>query len=248
MGNLLKSELFKLRKDRSFKTLSLILIAVSILYPLLIVFDNESEVLKVSDFYIYNVISGNNYVLKLVPCILAGFFISSEYSIGTMKSITASGNSRMRIYLAKLIAFTVGTIVISLILPIVMTGASAIYFGFHHMPELSYFTQTIGLILLYAAGFASIMALFGIIFTDSGKTIGFSLIFFILFDSILYTLSTKISFLKPVFNYSVFKLLLDINNVNSGDIHWFTFIIVPIITFMVFALLGSIAFQKKEIK
>ncbi|MFP5115851.1 ABC transporter permease [Bacillaceae bacterium C204] len=249
MGNVIKSELFKLRKDRSFRTLTWLLIAVSVLYPLLMVVDDGPTLVNVEEFYMYNIIGGNNYIVKLVPCILAGFFISSEFSIGTMKSMVASGNSRIRIYFAKLIVYAIGAIVISLILPLVLTGASALYFGFSHLPELSYYLETVGCIALYAAAFASIMAIFSTIFTDSGRTIGFLLLFFLLFDSILYILSNKISFFEPIFNYSVFKLLLDIVNIHSmdgGEV--FTLVLVPIVTFIVFGVIGSLIFKKKEIK
>ncbi|MFB6467461.1 ABC transporter permease [Cytobacillus sp. Hz8] len=249
MGNLLKSELFKLRKDRVFLTLTLLLLAVSFLYPLLIVFNANSDQVTVSEFYQYNIIGGNSYVLKLVPCILAGFFISSEYSNGTMKSIVASGNSRIRAYFAKLLVFSLGMMTISLIFPIFMTGSSAIYFHFKGMPELSFYLQTVGSIALYSVSFASIMAIFATIFTDSGKTIGFLLLFFILFDSILHGISSKISFFEPVYNYSIFKLFLDVVNIpamNHGEIT--RLVMIPILSYIVFGYMGSYIFQKKEIR
>ncbi|WP_449620074.1 ABC transporter permease [Robertmurraya sp. Marseille-Q9965] len=249
MGNLIKFEWYKLKKDRAFWLLAVLLVITSIGYPLLIVMDEGAVSAKVNVFYQYSVLGGNNYVIKLVPCILAGFFISSEYSNGTMKNIVASGNSRIQLYFAKLIIYSVGTMVISLILPLLMTGASAVYFGFYEMPELGYFLQTIGLTALYGAAFASIMALFATLLADSGKAIGFMLIFFILFDSILFSLANYISMFEPVFNYSVFKLLLEIVNINAFSSSEMTkMIVVPVVTFVVFGLLGSILYRKKEIK
>jgi len=107
------------------------LLAAAVLFPL-IEFDNGSVGLPtVKDYYLESVLGTHGNIVKLIPSILAGFFISSEYSMGTMKSIVSSGNSRVKIYFAKLLIFSIGTIMISLILPIFMTGASAIYFGFH---------------------------------------------------------------------------------------------------------------------
>lgn len=249
MSNLIKAEWYKLKKDRSLWTVIIILIAISLSYPLLIVFDKGADTLKVSDFYRTTILEGNNYVLRLVPCILAGFFISSEYSIGTMKSIAASGNSRLRIYFAKLLVYSLGTILISLVFPIVFTGAVSVFLRFNGMPEIGYFAGTIGLTILYAAAFASIMAMFSTIFTDSGKAIGFLLIFFIIFESILYQLGHLSPVVEPVYNYSIFKLLLDIVKIGTvTGTEIFKLIIVPVITFVVFGILGSILFQKKEIK
>ncbi|MGG4266604.1 ABC transporter permease [Peribacillus simplex] len=248
MGNLLKSELFKLKKDRSFRTLTLILAAVAVLFPLFSVFSEGSELVKVNELYM-NIIGKNNYVLKLIPCLLAGYFISSEYSIGTMKSIASSGNSRVRIYFAKLMVFTLGAIIISVIFPIVMTGASAVYFQFNGMPDLSYFVQTLSFIMLYAAAFASIMAVFSTLFTDSGKTIGLLLSIFLLFDAIMYMLSTKLTFLEPIYNYSIFQLLYGIVNINAlNRMEVFQLALIPILTYLTFGFLGIFVFQKKEIK
>ncbi len=251
MGNLMKSEWYKLRKDRVFLVLTLLLVAVSFLMPLEFVFtDRGIPDFVENEYYIGHVLSINlEIIMRTVPCILAGFFISSEYSMGTMKSIVSSGNSRMRIYFAKLAMFSVGVIIISLMLPIVMTGVSAIYIGTVVLPEGVYFLQTVGLISLYAAAFASIMMFFAILFTDSGKTIGFLFFFFLLFNEILEMLSSRIPFFEHIANNSVLGLLFNIyyiDQLDSGEV--FRIVTVPIVTFIVFAVLGSIIFMKKEIK
>ncbi|MUK87948.1 ABC transporter permease [Ornithinibacillus sp. L9] len=249
MGNLMKTEWYKLRKDRSFRFLTWILIGIAVLFPLL-EFDNGSSGLPtVKAYYLDNVLGVHANIVKLLPSILAGFFISSEYSMGTMKSIASSGNSRLRIYFAKLMIFSIGTIIISLILPIVMTGVSSIYFGFQDMPEWTFYLQTTGLIILYGAAFASIMAVFSILFTDSGKTIGFLLMFFIFVDWPLQVLAARVPFFEPILNHSIFKLVYDIiivNRLESSDV--LSLVVVPIVTFIAFGVIGSFIFQRKEIK
>lgn len=251
MSNLLKSELFKLRKDRIFWTLVFGLAISGGLYPILIFFDGSSfnaQAASVKEIYAYIALAGNNYIARLAPCILAGFFISSEYSIGTMKSIAASGNSRLRIYLAKLLVFSLGAVIISLVFPIFMTITGSLLSGFNEVPELSYIARTLGLTILYSLALASIMAVAAIIFTDNGKTIAFLFLFFILIDSILYALSQKFTLFEFIFNHSVFKLFLDITKFNVGSGELLNLLVVPIITYIIFALIGSIVFQKKEIK
>ncbi|MFB5662982.1 ABC transporter permease [Alteribacillus sp. HJP-4] len=249
MGNLFKTEWYKLKKNRSFRFLSWMLLTAAVLFPL-IEFDNGASGLPtVKDFYIESVLGPHANIVKLLPSILAGFFITSEYSMGTMKSIVSSGNSRLRIYFAKLIVFSIGTVIISLILPVVMTGAGALYFGFDNMPEWTYYLQTTGLIILYGAAFASIMAVFSILFTDSGKTIGFLLMFFIFVDWPLQMLAAKFSFFEPILNHSVFKLVYDIIIVDSlNNVDLVTLAVVPILTFLLFGIIGCIIFQRKEIK
>lgn len=252
MGNLLKTEWYKLRKDRSFWTLTGLLIVFSFLYPLdkVRVSDQISN-LPINEFYRGFILSINNEIIRLFPAILAGFFIASEFSMGTMKSIASSGNSRIRMYCAKLIVFSIGSIIILLILPIFMTGASAIYLGFDVMPEWTFFFQTIGLIALYAAAFSSVMALFSVIFAESGKAIAFLLLFFALIGSVLQPLGKKVAFLEPIITHSMF---ISHNSIITIDqMHWnsdniLTFIVIPILTFIVFGILGSFIFRKKEIK
>jgi ABC-2 type transport system permease protein len=246
MNNLIKAEWFKLRKDRSFWTLIWILVAIALLYTADSIYDGDY---KLDVLYANDMLSLNFQVMQLIPCILAGFFISGEYTVGTMKSIVSSGNSRMRVYLSKLSVFTIGAIILSVLLPIVMMLACGIYVGFADMPSGLFVFQTLGLTALYAAAFGSIMAVFSTMFTESGKSIGFLLLFFMFFDELLHVLSTRMSFLEPVWDYSVFKLLYDIADVKTLDNgQWFTLLLVPIVTFSVFALIGSRIFQSKEIK
>lgn len=254
MGNLLKTELYKLRKDRIFWVLTLLLLAFAVLYPLDIMrsFKGISNVASKNDFYRGYVLSINTEIVKLFPAILAGFFIASEYSMGTMKSIVSSGNNRIRLYFAKLTVFSIGSVIILLILPIFMMGVSTIYLGFEVMPEWTFFFQTIGLITLYGAAFASVMALFSTIFTDSGKAIGFLLLFLGLINTLLEAISAKVSFLEPIITHSIFTshesiLIIDqLGNWNADKV--LTYIIVPIMTFLVFGILGCLIYQKKEIK
>jgi len=247
MGNLLKSELFKLKKDRSFRKLTLALMIIAALFPL-IASINGSEQLSVNELFL-TIIGRNNYVLKLIPCLLAGYFIASEYSLGTMKSIASSGNSRTRIYLSKLMVFSFGAIIFSVILPIGMTGTGAILSQFNEMPDLKYFAQIIIFTMLYAAAFASIMMALATVFTDSGKTIGLLILLFLLFDPVMFMLASKFTLFEQIYNNSVFKLAYDFININAmKSIEVFQLTIVPIVTYVIFGLLGVFAFQKKEIK
>jgi ABC-2 type transport system permease protein len=249
MGNLLRTEWYKLKKDRSFRFLTWMLLALAVLFPL-IEFDNGASGLPaVSDYYRESILGPHANIVKLIPSILAGFFITSEYSMGTMKSIVSSGKSRLSIYSAKLLAFSIGAVIISLLLPIVMTGTSAIYFGFDRMPEMTYYLQTIGLIVLYGAAFASIMAIFSILFTDSGKTIGFLLMFFIFADWPLQVLAAKVPAFEPILTHSVFMLIYKISIVetlNSSDMVFI--VVIPILTFLLFWAIGVFIFKRKEIK
>ncbi|QMV41164.1 ABC transporter permease [Cohnella cholangitidis] len=253
MYNLIKAELFKLRKDRAFRMLMLILAAFSLAYPLLYYFDNISDgdpQITGAEF-LFDFIAGNAYVIKFGVAVLAGFFIANEYSTGVMKTIASSGNERARIFVAKLIGFTIGAMAISLVFPIVSTIEVSLLSGFGHLPEggsAFFIPRSLGLTLLYAAGYASIGALFTSVLTDSGKTIGFSMIFFLMIDSVLAGLGTKIPFFTTLYDYSIFKMIGDIGkiSIDSGDLP--ALLLVPLLTFAVSGLLGILVYRRKEIK
>lgn len=253
MYNLIKVEFYKLRKNRSFWTLLLALAALSIVYPLLYYFDYKTSgepQIKGAEF-LFHFISGNAYVIKLAVAVLAGFFISNEYSSGVMKTIASSGNTRGRLFTAKLIGFSVGTMALSLVFPFVSTVTVTLLSGFGELPEgntLLFILRVLGLTLLYATGFAAIGSLFTVILTDSGKTIGFTMIFFLIIDTALASLGSKIDFFKTLYDYSIFKLIGEIGTpvISNSDLP--TLLLAPLLTFAIAGFLGVLVYRRKEIK
>ncbi|TCZ76537.1 ABC transporter permease [Paenibacillus albiflavus] len=253
MYNLIKVEFFKLRKNRTFWTLLIAFSVLSIAYPLMYYFDNQSSGKPqiTGAQFLFTFISSNAYVIKIGVAVLAGFFISNEYSTGVMKTIASSGNTRGRLFTAKLIVFAVGAMVISLVFPIVSTIEVTLLSGFGHLPEGStmlFIPRTLGLTLLYTAGYAAIGALIAMIFTDSGKTISFSVIFFLVIDLVLASVGSKITLFDTLYDYSIFKLMGDIGkpSIDAGDLP--ALLIVPLLTFAISGMLGILVYRRKEIK
>ncbi|MEK4511352.1 ABC transporter permease [Paenibacillus sp. FSL K6-2524] len=253
MYNLLRVEFFKLRKNRSFWSLLFALSVLSLAYPLLYYFDHRSSgVPQITGAeFLTTFISSNSYIIKFGVAILAGIFISNEYSTGVMKTIASSGNTRGRLFTAKLIVFSVGAMAISLVFPIVSTVEVTLLSGFGQLPVEStvlFIPRAFGLTLLYTAGYAAIGALFTVILVDSGKTIGFSMIFFLMIDTIMASLSSKVAFFATLYDYSIFKLVGNIGKplIDSGDVP--ALLLVPLLTFVIAGTLGMLVFRRKEIK
>ncbi|MFD2881708.1 ABC transporter permease [Paenibacillus rhizoplanae] len=137
MYNLIRAELFKLRKDRSFLVLLLIIALLSLAYPLLYYVDNKTggKPQFTGAEFLIKFVASNGYVIKFSVAALAGFFIASEYTTGVMKSVASSGNDRGRLYTAKLIGFSAGAMVISLIFPLVSLIEVSMISGFGQLPE-----------------------------------------------------------------------------------------------------------------
>lgn len=253
MYNLLRVEFFKLRKNRSFWTLLLVLSALSLAYPLLYYFDHRSsgEPQIMGAEFLITFISSNAYIIKFGVAVLAGFFISNEYSTGVMKTIASSGNTRGQLFAAKLIVFAIGAMAISLVFPIVSTVEVTLLSGFGNLPEGStvlFIPRAFGLTLLFTAGYAAVGALISVILTDSGKTIGFTMIFFLMVDLVMAGLGAKVAFFAKLYDYSIFKLVGDIGkpSIHNGDLP--ALLLVPLLTFVISGILGMLMFRRKEIK
>jgi len=253
MYNLIRAEFFKLRKNRSFWTLLIAFAVVSLAYPLLYYFDHQSsgEPQFTGAQFLSTFIASNAYAIKFGVAVLAGFFISNEYATGIMKTIASSGNTRGRLYAAKLFGFVAGAMLVSLVFPIVSTVEVTFLSGFGHLPADSsvfFIPRVLGLTLLYTAAYAAIGAMFAVILTDSGKTIGVSIIFFLMIDIVLAGIGSKVEFFAKLYDYSIFKLVGDISkpSIDSGD--WPALLLVPLLTIVLCAVLGILVFRRKDIK
>lgn len=246
MNNLMKAEWFKLKRELSFWFVLMVLLLFALISPAEI-YDHGIDVDKA--FYFNAIVSVNMDFLLIVSPILAGFFVTSDYSRGTMKNMVASGNGRTRIYLAKLGILTLAVMTFSLILPIVLPGATAVYYGFNSFPSPNILLADLGLTLLYAGAFASIMMLFAMLFTNSAVTVVFLIFAFMLSDEISRRITESIPVLEPLLDYSVFQLATEIGTVTEMDpTDALKYIFVPIAVIIAMTALGSWLFSKKEIK
>ncbi|GGD86890.1 ABC transporter permease [Paenibacillus nasutitermitis] len=261
MINLIASEWYKLRKNDLFRILCYFMIAVAFLFPLFIYWsfpkDGDGQITLTGMKLYVNSLTMNDFFLKISLGLLAGFFISGEYSSGVLKRTVSVGNHRWQIYMSKLAIYSLGVAIISILVPVlnifigsVMNGAGLLSeFGQpegNSVPE--YVLRTLGFTVLFAAAFASIAAYVAVILADNGKTIGFSIVFFLFVDQVLASLGNYVPLLKMLYDISLFKLFRTAMEyrVDHGDLIWSA--VMPIATFAVFAVLGLNAFRRKEIK
>ncbi|RED64755.1 ABC transporter permease [Cohnella lupini] len=263
MYNLIRVELFKLRKDKAFRMLMLLISALAIIFPLFSYFDNKTHgfPLVPGIAFLFDSIGINSFFIKFGTAILAGFFIANEYSTGVMKTIVSSGNSRGRLFMAKLIGFAAGAMAISVAFPVISTIEATLLAGFGQpavdatsvfgqLPPgvpVAFILRAFGLTLLFSASFAVISALFSTLLTESGKTIGLTIIFFMMIDTILSMLGSYFPVFETIYDYSVFKLIGQIGEpvLEVGTVQ---ILLVPLLTIAVAGLLGAIVFRRKEIK
>lgn len=252
MNNLIQSEWYKLLKDRSFRGLILMISASALFWSIFQYIDHTMDgEYPASGIEMWKSALLGNYIMIMGMCVLAGFFISSEYTTGVMKSIASSGNSRGRIIAAKQLVYALGSVILGLLFPVINCVVATLLSGFGDLPDEStslYFLRTFGLLVLYAAAFASIATLIATLMAESGKTIAFTMVFFLFIDMLFIVLGNYISFVQTIYSYTVFKLLYDIGTVSPDSRLLLRMIIIPIITFVCFGILSAWVYRRKEIK
>ncbi|GIP25223.1 hypothetical protein J23TS9_03530 [Paenibacillus sp. J23TS9] len=252
MNNLIQSEWYKLCRDRSFRAIILIISASGLFWSIFQYIDHRMDgESPVTGIEMWKSALLGNYMMIIGMCVLAGFFISSEYTTGVMKSIASSGNSRRRIIAAKQLVFALGSVILGLLFPVINCVVATLLSGFGELPGEStslYFIRTLGLLVLYAAAFASIATLIATLMAESGKTIAFTMVFFLFIDMFFAVVGQYISFVETIYSYTVFKLLYDIGNVSLDGSLLVRMVVIPVITFVCFGLLSAWVYRRKEIK
>ncbi|MHA7966692.1 ABC transporter permease [Paenibacillus sp. CAU 1782] len=251
MGNLLKSELYKMYKEPSLRLLFLtFLITASLLTVFLHVFSPEDRGVT-GMTGLSNALQINIVLTKFSLAVLGGFFLSREHGLGTMKLSAASGHGRGRIYAAKLVAYLTGVVLLSLMFPLICTLGGTLLNGFGSFPDISggvYALRSIGFTILYGAAFGTLVAVFAIGTRMSGITVGAVMLFLLFFDSVSQWLASQWALYKTLYEHSIFHYFMDIatNRVPASGMP--ELIIVPLLSIAVFGCLGVIVFRRMEIK
>ncbi|OMF24119.1 hypothetical protein BK133_23150 [Paenibacillus sp. FSL H8-0548] len=252
MNNLIQSEWYKLCKDRSFRALILIITASGLFWSIFQYIDRRMDgESPITGIEMWTSALLGNYIMIIGMCVLAGFFISSEYTTGVMKSIASSGNSRGRIIAAKQLVFALGSVILGLLFPLINCVVATLLSSFGELPGEAtslYFIRSFGMLILYAAAFASITTLIATLMAESGKTIAFTMVFFLFIDMFFAVAGQYIPFVETIYSYTVFKLLYDIGTVSLDGSLLFRMIVIPIITFVCFGMLNTWVYRRKEIK
>lgn len=252
MNNLIQSEWYKLRKDRSFRALILIISASALFWSIFQYIDRRMEgEPPATGIEMWMSALMGNYIMIVGLCVLAGFFICSEYTTGVMKSIASSGKRRGSIIAAKLLVYALGAAILGLLFPVINFVVATMMAGVGELPDEAislYLIRTFAFLILYAAAFASIAALIATITAEGGKTIAITMVFFLFIDILFAVAGQYISFIETIYGYTVFKLLYDIGTVSPDGSLLLRMIIIPMITFVCFGILSAWVYRRKEIK
>lgn len=255
MMNQLKAELLKLKRNKTFWVLLLIAIGLSALLHYLIIIDwwkvNDSvfvraglgELSALSAFttpLFFNLFIGS----------LAGFFISIEFSQSiVIKNQIISGSKRSHIFLSKYIVYSLGSVVVMIIIPLLTGLIEVILLGYGEIlshSSMLYLGRAFGLYLLHFLGYTAIIALLAILTEDSGKTIIFSILLTIVMYGI--EMVPNLPIIGTIYRNSIFSQFSEVFKFPMTNGEMFHSILIAVLTFIIFIICGIFVFNKKEIK
>lgn len=260
MINILKVDLYKMFKAKSFYVIGIILAAFSALNAYAfakISLDANEELLMLinSNFFVVFMQNVNSVVTYVTLFVV--LFMVSEFSNGTIKNIATKGYLRESIYFSKLIVGAVSTLIyvavvaLSIYLPYIFVLRGHITNEFE-MPK--YFINSFFIMLLHLLAYISIGLMIASLVRKSGLSVvclfAFtSLIPFILdmLDKLLASnFETKFSlskyFISGSLGYAISQADLSIPDKDIVRV-----ILVPICFFVASVAIGVTVFKKRDI-
>ena len=255
MINQMRVELYKLQRNKTFWVLLLTATGISALLHILVItgwwqlsgtpFDRAglSELNGISTFTV-------PLFFNLFISTLAGFFIAIEFSHSSViKNQIISGSKRSHIFLSKYFVFTAGSIVITILIPLLTGIIEIVLFGHGDILNTSsmlYLGRAFCLFTLQFLGYTAIIILFAIATEDSGKTI----IFTILFTIVMFAIEKfpNLPIIGTVFKNSIFYQFSDVFKFSMTDGEIIRSILIAFVTFIIITACGIVVFNKKEIK
>lgn len=190
-------------------------------------------------------------VIEILLVVLIGAMVAAEYSSGTIKNMLAYGRRREYYYVSKLIAITIGAVILMAIMVTVPTIISAAMLPWGSTFGLS---QVMHIITVFVCAAIEIMAIVSVIMLlatllrSKGNTIGIGIVVFAILPTIISLLYGKFGWfdklyeLTPSYNWGLITSI----KANNGDM--VKAVSIAIVTLIISSLVGIMILKKQDIK
>lgn len=197
MINLLRADFYKLIRRKSFYICALLGMLLS---GLSIWSLNQSFSGMPASLFGYNASTALSYGItggSLFCLIFVSMFVSGEFSFGTMKNIISSGQSRINIYLSKMIMTLMIITVYTVLCGIVAFAVGGIFWGFEGISRDDYLSilRMIGLVISVELAMNSLYIMVSFLVRGTGGTISINVLMRMIFRD----------FVLPIINAGVYK-------------------------------------------
>ncbi|MGG5463282.1 ABC transporter permease [Clostridium sp. B9] len=258
MMNLIKSEVFKLKRE---KNLYIVLLLIVILFSVISNFTYENVVIGLKNILGTNRVNLNSgsyimvemlksadiLILLFLPIISSILMI--DFSSGTIKNNIISGYSRSKIYLSKLIVCSITCILIVLFYVVIAFCMVTIKNGYDGSLDLNLILETIKVILIQIPiyiGIISTAFMIGILTQNKTVVISIYLLYQFVIEIIFIAFGDKLSNIMQYEPISNLDKVAHISTNTSGDN--LTFILIGIVMIVVTIFIGLIKMNRMDIK
>ena len=250
MYNLIKTELYKLKRQKLFIILFLIVIAISC-------FSAFSEINLITTPA--NPVTGKDsfanafqdIFMLFVIAIFAGFYIGSDFSNRTIQAELSRGHRRTDIIFAKAFVYSLGASVLMLLYPTTVCIIHTINSGWGELFSIFSILYLLRVTLLGSIlniGTACIYVCFAFLCRDIPKTICVCFAFPVLFSAISSTVGKYFPVFGSILDYSTLSQLKYIVNDKLSITSLLPIILSTGITIVIALTIGNYFFAKAEIK
>lgn len=249
MYNLIKTEFYKLKRQKLLAVLFIAVIAIS-------AFSAFSEMsLSTSGEPVSGKMSFTNAVqdifMLFVIAVFAGFYIGSDFSNRTIQAELSKGHRRSDVVFSKAFVFSIIAGLMMLLYPVTVCLIHVMQYGWGEpfsMLSVLYLLRVALLGFILNMGTASIYVCFAFLCRDIPRTICVCFAFPVAFSAISGTLGKQVPALGKLFEYSTLSQLKYIVNDNLKTTAVIAAAASACITVFAALLLSSYIFSKAEIR
>lgn len=190
-------------------------------------------------------------VMEILLAVLVGAVVATEYSSGTIKNILAYGKKREHYYISKLIAISIGFVILLGIMVTVSTVGSTILFGWGVPFDLAQALQIIKVFIaatIVGLGTISLLMLLATLVKSNGTIILLGVVVFSILPAVISFLYGRYTWFDKIYESTVsynWTLATFIHSTNSDILKTMA---VGIITLLIASAAGIAVFKKQDIK
>lgn len=265
MMNGLYSELYKLLHARVFWVLLIISAVFSVFITGLIFLEEKGLLMeqitveveednRLEGFYmlIESVVEPDTFFVYLFAALLASFFISGEYTNGTIKNVVSTGYKRHTIYTTKFLVVWFGTIVVFISMVVTFSIFASMFFELGAFPSKTEWltaAKAFGYTCMLIGAFSAISTFLAMCARSSAIALFTTVGFFLVFSTGIDMLAQQYTLFADLLRYSVFDYMRHLPIALEGDR---TFIWALLrttgVTIVLFYVGGIVLFKRKDIQ
>lgn len=108
-------------------------------------------------------VAGNSVFISIALCLFVGFYVGEELDKGIVRNVIATGKSKIKYYLSKLLVLIIPCVLLTVLMTISMTVIFASTVGWGEAPNLQYAGEILRLLALQIIIYFSYVSVFTMI-------------------------------------------------------------------------------------